>query len=319
MKKSILLFGLASFLLFTASCQQFKTGEGGLQYKIVKDAGNEKAQVGDLLSISLIIKTDRDSILTNTHEIGLPQIVNIMPDTLPGMYPGDYNTMFKMLGEGDSAVFKIDLDTLFANTGQPKPEFADKYFIFEVAAIKLFQKGDLNDTVFYEQVNAYYDGEIEKLRTAEEKKISDYVSKNKLETEVTASGLQIVYEEKGTGPVPQPTDTVEVNYTGYMTSGKLFDTSVKEDAEKGKIFNPMRTYEPARFVIGVGQVIPGWDEGLTMVPVGSKFKLIIPSELAYGKQGDMRGQIPPYAPLIFDIELLSIVPNSQSDDIVPAQ
>lgn len=313
MKKSILVFGLASLFIFSA-CQQFKTGEGGLQYKIVKDAGNPKPEVGDLLSISLIIKSDRDSVLTDTYEIGLPQIINIMPDSLPGMYPGDYNTMFKMLGEGDSAVFKIDLDTLQAKTGQEKPEFADKYFVFEVKANKLFKKGDLTDSVFYEEVNTYFDAQIEKLKDAEEKKIADYVSKNNLDTEVTESGLQYVFTEKGTGAIPQATDTIVVNYTGYLVNGKLFDTSVQADAEKGNVFNPMRTYEPARFVIGVGQVISGWDEGLLLTPMGSKIKLIIPSEMAYGQQGDMRGDIPPYAPLIFDIELLEIIPSAETPD-----
>src|SRR5690606_10067598 len=117
--------------------------------------------------------------------------------------------------------------------------------------------------------------QIENLKNMEETKINNYVSENKLETEKTSSGLQFVFTEKGNGELPKPTDTVVVNYTGRLTSGKVFDSSVEAEAAKAGIQNPMRTYEPAKFTIGVGQVIPGWDEGLLLVPVGSKVKLII--------------------------------------------
>ncbi len=309
MKKSILVLGLASTFLFGA-CQQMKTGEGGLKYRIVTDAGNEKATAGDLLSISVIIKSDRDSLLSDTYAIGLPQIINIAPDSLPGLYPGDHNTMFSMLGEGDSAIFHLDLDTMAARSGQPKPDFIDRYVIFNVKVNKHFKKGDLTDSALYAEVNTYFEGEIAKLKDLEQGKIDTYVSSNKLTTEKTSSGLQYIITERGTGETAKATDTVVVNYTGRLTSGRVFDTNVQAEAEKAKIFNPMRPYEPTRFTIGVGQVIPGWDEGLLLSPAGSKFKLIIPSALAYGEMGDMRAQIPPYAPLIFDIELVEVIPAS---------
>ncbi|HZH55310.1 MAG TPA: FKBP-type peptidyl-prolyl cis-trans isomerase [Sphingobacteriaceae bacterium] len=314
MKKSFLVLALASAFLFGA-CQQnkLKDGPGGLKYQIVKDAGEEKAQAGDMLSISMIIKSDRDSLLTDTYEIGLPQIVNIAPDSIPGLYPGDHNTMFSMLGEGDSAIFHLDLDTMAAQTGSPKPPFVDSHIIFYVKVNKHFKKGDLTDSAHYEVVNAYFDTQIENLKNAESGKIENYVSSNNLTTESTSSGLQIVFEEKGTGVTPTATDTVLVNYTGRLTNGKVFDSSIEEEAMKANIHNPMRTYEPAKFVIGVGQVIPGWEEGLALAPKGSKFKLIIPSVHAYGEQGDMRGQIPPYSPLVFDIELIDVIPATNGN------
>lgn len=313
MKKSILMSGLAAVFLFGA-CQQMKTGEGGLKYKIVQDAGHAKATEGDLLSLNVIIKTDRDSILSNTHEIGIPQIVGVVSDSTPGVYPGDHNTMFKMLGEGDSAVFYLDMDTMTAHTGQPKPEFFDRYIVFNVKVNKHFQKGELTDSALYAEVNTYMEEQVNRLRDLEDGKLSDYVSKNNLETEKTSSGLQIVFTEKGDGELPKPTDTVVVNYTGSLTNGKVFDSSLEEVAQKEGIFNPMRPYEPAKFIIGIGQVIPGWDEGLLLAPKGSKFKLVIPSALAYGQQGDMRGSIPPYAPLVFDIELIDILPAASAAD-----
>src|SRR5690606_32937641 len=87
MKKSI-LFLTAATLLVAASCQNFKKGEGGLEYKIVKDAGAEKAVAGDLLSVDMTLTSDRkdgdgkDSLLNSTYDMGLPQIINIAPDSL---------------------------------------------------------------------------------------------------------------------------------------------------------------------------------------------------------------------------------------------
>ncbi|WP_257669000.1 FKBP-type peptidyl-prolyl cis-trans isomerase [Parapedobacter tibetensis] len=313
MKKSLLILGLA-VLVLTGACQQFKTDEGGLQYKIAKDNGQPKAQSGDLLSVEMTVTTDRDSVLSSTYKIGLPQIINIAPDTIPGLYAGDYNSMFKMLGEGDSAVFKLDLDTMAAKTMQPKPEFADKFVTFNVKVNKHFKKGELTDSALYAEVNTYFDGEIEKLKLAEESKIDNYIKKNNLEPTKTASGLQYIITEEGTGEKPAAGDTVQVNYTGTLiSSGEVFDTSIKEVAEKSNIYNAMRPYEPAKFAIGVRQVIPGWDEGLLLMAKGSKAKLIVPSELGYGERGDGRGVIPPFAPLIFDVELVDVLKSKPAE------
>ncbi|MBK8549704.1 MAG: FKBP-type peptidyl-prolyl cis-trans isomerase [Ignavibacteria bacterium] len=85
--------------------------------------------------------------------------------------------------------------------------------------------------------------------------------------------------------------TVEVHYTGYLTDGKIFDSSRDRNA-------------PIEFVLGTKQVISGWDEGIALMSVGDKYRLIIPPELAYGKKG-AGNVIPPDAILIFDTELIS--------------
>ena len=106
-----------------------------------------------------------------------------------------------------------------------------------------------------------------------------------------ASGLQYEILSEGAGVIPTAADTVQVHYHGTLIDGKVFDSSVNRG-------------EPATF--GVTQVISGWVEALQLMPVGSKWKLYIPSELAYGAQG--AGQaIAPHTALIFEVELLSIV------------
>lgn len=106
----------------------------------------------------------------------------------------------------------------------------------------------------------------------------------------TPSGLKIDIIKEGTGPMPQPGQTVVVHYTGTLTDGKKFDSS----RDRG---------QPFSFGLGQGQVIRGWDEGLSRMKVGTRARLTIPPELGYGARG-AGGVIPPNATLIFDVELL---------------
>lgn len=96
----------------------------------------------------------------------------------------------------------------------------------------------------------------------------------------------------GSGAAPKRGDTVTVHYTGWLTDGTKFDSSVDRD-------------EPFAFVLGTGQVIQGWDQGVASMRVGDKARLTIPHNLAYGEAG-YPGAIPPKATLIFEVELLSI-------------
>lgn len=130
------------------------------------------------------------------------------------------------------------------------------------------------------------EGEVNKKKSAE------FLEKNKSAAgvKVTASGLQYSVTTEGTGAIPKKEDTVKCHYTGTLIDGTKFDSSV----DRG---------QPAEFP--VAGVIPGWTEALQMMKVGSKYKLFIPAELAYGPSG--RPGIPANSALIFDVELLDIV------------
>lgn len=108
----------------------------------------------------------------------------------------------------------------------------------------------------------------------------------------TSSGLQYIDQAVGTGDTATAGQTVSVHYTGWLTNGKKFDSSV----DRG---------QPFSFRLGVGQVIKGWDEGVQGMKIGGKRKLTIPSNLGYGARG-AGGLIPPHATLVFDVELLGV-------------
>jgi len=108
----------------------------------------------------------------------------------------------------------------------------------------------------------------------------------------TPSGLTYEDTTEGTGASPRPGQTAMVHYTGYLTDGTTFDSSV----DRG---------QPFGFPVGRGQVIKGWDEGVATMKVGGKRRLTIPPDLGYGVRG-AGGVIPPNATLVFDVELLDV-------------
>ncbi|MEM9144387.1 MAG: peptidylprolyl isomerase [Bacteroidota bacterium] len=111
--------------------------------------------------------------------------------------------------------------------------------------------------------------------------------------EKTPSGLCYKLIQKGSGAHAQKGQQVSVHYEGALLDGKVFDSSYRRN-------------QPFDFKLGIGQVIPGWDEGIALLKVGDKARFVIPSELAYGSGGAGNGLIPPNAALLFDVELIGV-------------
>jgi peptidylprolyl isomerase len=119
---------------------------------------------------------------------------------------------------------------------------------------------------------------------------------NSNDTITTASGLKYIIVEKSKQPEAKKAEnekTVEVHYTGFLTNGKVFDSSI----DRG---------QPISFPLGKGMVIKGWEEGIALMQVGDKLRLIIPSDLGYGAAGAGGGLIPPNSTLLFDVELMDV-------------
>lgn len=189
----------------------------------------------------------------------------------------DVGTYFKGMGDD------ISLDILLKGINDAYAGSEKKLTKEEIAAVQ---------KEFAEKMQAR---QAEKMKTMLEKNKKSglaYLETNKKKKGVivTKSGLQYEVLKKGDGPLPKATDTVKVDYIGTLVDGTEFDNSVKRG-------------EPA--VFGVGQVIPGWSEALQLMNVGAKFRVVIPSELAYGDNG-APPVIEPGSVLVFEVDLRSI-------------
>ncbi|OUS01997.1 peptidylprolyl isomerase [Flavobacteriales bacterium 33_180_T64] len=137
-----------------------------------------------------------------------------------------------------------------------------------------------------------FEGSREKRVAAEREAARAELDKLASGFEETKSGLRYQIIQKGTGKAAEAGKTVSVHYKGQLADGTVFDSSYKRNA-------------PLDFQVGVGQVIPGWDEGICLLNVGDKARLVIPSDLGYGAAG-AGGVIPPDATLVFDVELMDV-------------
>ena len=131
--------------------------------------------------------------------------------------------------------------------------------------------------------------------TEDDNKLQAYFAENNLSPKKTESGLYYIIDKEGTGPTVEKGQKVTVDYTGTNLAGKPFDSNVDPQ------FNHV---EPFSFAAGVGQVIPGWDEGLVGKPVGSQVLLVIPADKGYGDAGSPP-TIPGGATLVFVVDILA--------------
>lgn len=137
-----------------------------------------------------------------------------------------------------------------------------------------------------------FEGSREKRLADEKRRAEEELDKHSAGFEKTASGLRYQIIQKGNGTKATKGKKVSVHYSGALTNGMVFDSSYKRK-------------QTIDFVLGIGQVIPGWDEGIQLLQVGDKARFVIPSDLAYGSRG-AGGVIPPNATLVFDVELMEV-------------
>ena len=158
--------------------------------------------------------------------------------------------------------------------------------------VEIIKVGDAAENFNAVEAFRSFEGEREKGIAEEKKEMDAQLDKIAAGFNKTDSGLRYQIIQKGSGIKAEKGKQISVHYKGQLTDGTVFDSSYQRK-------------EPIDFTVGIGQVIKGWDEGLQLMQVGDKARLVIPSQLAYGSQG-AGGVIPPNATLIFDIELMDV-------------
>jgi len=262
---------------------QFQASDNGYYYKKHISNGGRIAKANDGLSFDMDLKKG-NMIMFSTHE-NEPIKHRFSKD----MYEVGESPVMEVLSQmsaGDSTTLLVEADSIVRQL-DPQWGFQPGDLVtFDIIVRDVKTKTEL-DTEQRE-----LDRQADKIATNTRSIIKQYKA-GTLDMETTASGLKYHIIEKGGGEKPSEGDLVSVNYSGHLTDGKQFDNSF----ERGQSF---------QFPLGQGRVIPGWDEGVSLFPVGTKGYLFIPSELGYGEQG-MLPEIPENAELVFYIELLEAV------------
>lgn len=285
-KQILPVAAMATIAVAAASCsgnKTFKKTKDGVEYLIVKDEKGENAKIGDIIEYNMLVKIG-DSVMYDSRKMNDNKPVQMALQDNPSANKAmDPTEVIKMLSAGDSAVVRVGLDSMARKIYTfAKP--TDKLeFQFAMVSIKSKEKFEAE----MKEKSAAQAGTDDKI-------ITEYLAKNNITAQKTASGLYYVINKPGTGANATAGQTVKVMYTGKLLDGKVFDSNIDPQFQHT---------EPLEFPLGKGNVIPGWDEGIALLNKGAKATLFVPSPLAYGAQGN-QGMIAPNSILIFDVELI---------------
>lgn len=258
-------------------------------YFLETDPGNGlKVDTGCMVKLNLRVFLIDGKLLYNSAD---------RPDPIKFKYGKRFDTRgvdeaIGLMKGGGKATIIVPSKMGFGEQGKGAVVPPYSTLIYEVDILEVLSKADYEK----EQVDLKAK-EMQQKQTAKKEevlKIAKYLKDNKVDVTPTSTGLFYIEKVKGTGPQPVPGDRVSVHYTGTLLDGKKFDSSLDRNV-------------PFAFNLGKGQVIKGWDEGIAMMRQGGKATLIIPSNIAYGDRN--MGEIPPYATLVFDVELLEVSPG----------
>ncbi|MCU0450736.1 MAG: FKBP-type peptidyl-prolyl cis-trans isomerase [Bernardetiaceae bacterium] len=294
MQKFTLRLGIVVLSLATmAGCKPSsgteKTLKEGLRYVINEKKTQDTTAIGMLMTVNLIVKAKikgKDTVLNDTYKAGEPIPVQV---GMPNM--GAMGEVFSKLAKGDSATIFQKVDSIPSNPMQPMPfdKGSELSYGFRVVNVQ-------TEMQFKTEQEALQTKRMAEAKDKDDKAIQDYLAKNNIKAEKQTSGLYANITAPGTGAAPQPGDEVTVHYTGKLIDGTMFQSTVGQ--------------EPMSYAAGVGRMIPGFDEGVMKLKEGGKAQLFIPSGLGYGPQGGPQGSgIPPFAVIIFDIELVKVKAN----------
>lgn len=271
----------------------YEQTETGLYYKFhIQGSDTTHPKFGDVVKLKMI-KRFEDSILDNTNTVNVLGMDQYLQEPV---FKGAIEEGLLLMAPGDSATFLINTDSI--NKYYPAPDSTKNfkpgsYLAFD---IKLVGIRSMDEVIKEEEEKRKMF--VEERKAGESQELKQYLEGNHIESKPTSSGLYYVEKEKGKGAFPKSGDSVIVHYTGTFLNGTIFDSSVKRK-------------EPFGFTLGQNRVIPGWEEAISMMKKGTVATIILPSALAYDSTGVVNPQtgqyfIPPYAPMVFEIQLIDI-------------
>ena len=265
---------------------EYQTTESGITYKILRDkkAGEVRPIEGDYVEIFIQTYAEDSLIFDSKKETGGKPVA--FPIKEP-QFKGDLTEALYMLTVGDSGIFLVPVDTLKASGQKLQPWMKEgKSILYSIK---------LDNITTMEELRKRQQEEAGKQPKIDDEKLQAYFKERNISPEKTESGLYILKtKEHPDADKAIPGQKVTVNYKGYLMDGTVFDSNLDPK------FNHVQPFE---FVLGRGNVIRGWDEGIALLRKGEKATLYIPSGLAYGKNPP-NSVIPVNGILIFDVELL---------------
>ncbi|MCL2290534.1 MAG: FKBP-type peptidyl-prolyl cis-trans isomerase [Bacteroidetes bacterium] len=290
-----LMIALVVLVALGTACSKYpgfkKDKKEGFYYKFYTKNKNEiQPQIGDIVEFTYSFRT-KDSVL----------VENVFWDDMirESVYRGDIYAALQKMHLGDSATFILNADTFFHySAGQPFP-FGGNDLYLDVRLHSIVSQEEF-ERRYLEQLQQE-EAMMEEFRFLEDDLINEYIEKHNIKVKPTANGLYVMRNVTGTGKQIKDGSRVAIHYTGKFLDGNVFDSSL----EYGM---------PIELTVGVDRFIQGWEEALLLLRGGDKVTVLIPSNLAYGARGikdprDPRGVdyvIPPYSPLIFDMEVVSV-------------
>jgi len=287
MRKSIGLLAVAAVLVAGCGKDKVEVIDGVKIQFHAHDSNAQKLKDGDIITFDLVIKNGADSVLQDTRKEGQPGKTMVQPpQPAPGVFKGTFENGLRLLSLGDSATILVPIDSLIKSVQAPLPPFLKPGtdLKYTVKILKIQSEADYKKEMEAQAAEAKK--KASKQIAEEPALIAAYIAKTGKKFQQTASGLSYFIEKPGSGASPQMGEVWVVNYRGTFLNGKEFDKGSAAD-------------------MPLGQMIPGFNEALTLMKAGGKATFVIPSPIAYGDQVKPGGPIPPNAVLVFELEVIS--------------
>ena len=282
MMRNFLFIALAAAVALFAACNSegIKT-EHGYRFVNHSNKGGQKPQPGETVLVQSYVWIG-DSLMTSTQKsFGGPREYELFTkDGLPKRVPALYDAVL-LMGEGDSATVYETIDTFLQKFVPPALKDA-KEVRHELVLVDIITKAEKD------KAQAEADAKFLSVQNKTQEAVKSYTAGTLAGLTTTASGLKYKIEDQGSGAKIKAGDQVKVHYYGCLTNGTMFDNSY----QRGEMYP---------YPAGVGQMIPGFDEGVMLLNRGGKILMFIPSKLGYGEQA--AGQIPPNSELVFFVEV----------------